>query len=234
MISIENLEAGYGDNMVLRGVSIRVSPGDVVCIMGRNGVGKTTLMKSIMGLLPTKHGSILLDGNIITRETPDKRARAGIGYIPQGREIFAHLTVEENLLLGLEATGTGKSRVKTIPDDIYDLFPVLRTMLKRRGGDLSGGQQQQLAIARVLASRPKVLLLDEPMEGIQPSIVQEIEDILEKLKATRSMGILLVEQALSFASSIADYVYVLDRGQVVAEGDRTALDAEAIKRHLLV
>jgi urea transport system ATP-binding protein len=234
MMTIENLEAGYGDNMVLRGVSIKVSPGDVVCIMGRNGVGKTTLMKSIMGLLPAKKGSIFLDGNTITRETPDKRARAGIGYIPQGREIFAHLTVEENLLLGLEATGTGKNRVKTIPDDIYDLFPVLRTMLKRRGGDLSGGQQQQLAIARVLASRPKVLLLDEPMEGIQPSIVQEIEDILEKLKATRSMGILLVEQALSFASSIADYVYVLDRGQVVAEGDRTTLDAEAIKRHLLV
>ena len=234
MMNIENIEAGYGGNMVLRGVSIKVSPGDVVCIMGRNGVGKTTLMKSIMGLLPAKQGSIFLDGKNITYETPDKRARAGIGYIPQGREIFAHLTVEDNLLLGLEATGTGKKRVKTIPEDIYELFPVLRTMLKRRGGDLSGGQQQQLAIARVLASRPKVLLLDEPMEGIQPSIVQEIEDILEKLKTTRSMAILLVEQALTFASTIADYVYVIDRGQVVAEGDRTTLDAEAIKRHLLV
>ncbi|QGQ94829.1 urea ABC transporter ATP-binding subunit UrtE [Paenibacillus psychroresistens] len=231
MLRIEHLQVGYGESMILRDVTMQIEPGQVVCLMGRNGVGKTTLMKSIMGLLKPKTGSIEYQDTIITNTPTDRRAKMGIGYVPQGRDIFSHLTVEENLLLGLEAS---VPRIKQLPDSIFTMFPVLKEMLKRRGGDLSGGQQQQLSIARALASKPKLLLLDEPMEGIQPSIVMEIEQVIENIKRTREVAILLVEQSLAFATTIADYYYVLDRGAIAAEGSAADLSEEQVKQHLTV
>lgn len=231
MLKIEHLMVGYGESMILRNVTLQMEPGQVVCLMGRNGVGKTTLMKSITGLLKPKQGSIEYQDETITAYPPDRRAKMGIGYVPQGRDIFSHLTVEENLLLGLEAT---VPRIKQLPDSIFTMFPVLKEMLKRRGGDLSGGQQQQLSIARALASKPKLLLLDEPMEGIQPSIVMEIEQVIENIKRTREVAILLVEQSLAFATTIADYYYVLDRGAIAAEGSAADLSEEQVKQHLTV
>ncbi|GAB2676600.1 urea ABC transporter ATP-binding subunit UrtE [Paenibacillus thermoaerophilus] len=233
MLEIEGLCSGYGESLVLRSVSLTVEPGQVVCLMGRNGVGKTTLMKSIMGLLRSKNGVIRYNGADITRLPPDKRAKAGIGYVPQGREIFGQLTVEENLRLGFESIGSGPIP-KRIPEDVLDMFPILRDFLKRRGGDLSGGQQQQLAIARALVSRPTLLLLDEPMEGIQPSIVQLIEEVIASIKAARKTSVLLVEQSLEFATAIADHYYVLDKGTVVASGSASELSADEVKMHLTV
>lgn len=217
--------------MVLRGVNLKVEPGQVVCLMGRNGVGKTTLMKTIMGLIKSKRGRISYGDRDITHATPDRRAKAGIGYVPQGRDIFPQLTIEENLLLGLEASSTRKHAV---PETVYDMFPVLKQMMRRKGGDLSGGQQQQLSIARALVAEPKLLLLDEPMEGIQPSIVMEIEQVIESIKAQKQMSVLLVEQSLTFATSIADYYYVLDKGTIVAEGSSSQLSEEQVKKHLAV
>ncbi|MDB5053649.1 MAG: urea transporter, ATP-binding protein UrtE [Bacilli bacterium] len=231
MLKIEHLKVGYGESMILRDVTLRVKPGQVVCLMGRNGVGKTTLMKSIMGLLRPKLGTIQCRDQAITTLSPDRRARMGIGYVPQGREIFSHLTVEENLLLGLEAC---TQKTQTIPESLFTMFPILKSMLKRRGGDLSGGQQQQLSIARALASTPKLLLLDEPMEGIQPSIVMEIEQVIAAIKQKREVAVLLVEQSLAFATLIADYYYVLDKGMIVAEGNSAELSEELVKQHLSV
>jgi urea transport system ATP-binding protein len=231
MLRIEHLQVGYGESMILRDVNLQIEPGQVVCLMGRNGVGKTTLMKSIMGLLRPKQGSIEYQNQNITSFPPDRRAKMGIGYVPQGRDIFSHLTVEENLLLGLEAS---IPKIKQLPDNIFTMFPVLKEMLKRRGGDLSGGQQQQLSIARALASKPRLLLLDEPMEGIQPSIVMEIEQVIENIKRTREVAILLVEQSVAFATTIADYYYVLDRGAVAAEGSAADLSEDQVKQHLTV
>ncbi|MBO9606919.1 MAG: urea ABC transporter ATP-binding subunit UrtE [Paenibacillaceae bacterium] len=231
MLDIADLEVGYGESSVLRGVSLKVKPGQIVCLMGRNGVGKTTLMKSVIGLLTARRGTISFGGEAIVRQPPDKRARAGIGYVPQGRDIFSQLTVEENLQLGLEAS---PRKTKQVPERLFAMFPVLKTMLKRRGGDLSGGQQQQLAIARALAAEPKLLLLDEPMEGIQPSVVAEIEHVIESIKRERTMSVLLVEQSLAFATTIADYYYVIDKGAVVLEGHSADLSVEEVKRHLLV
>jgi urea transport system ATP-binding protein len=231
MLSIRELEAGYGESMILRNVNLQIEPGQVVCLMGRNGVGKTTLMKTIMGLIKPKRGTISYDGRDITAATPDRRAKGGIGYVPQGRDIFPQLTVEENLLLGLEASSIRKS---SIPDTVYEMFPVLKEMIRRKGGDLSGGQQQQLSIARALVAEPKLLLLDEPMEGIQPSIVMEIEHVIETIKASKQMSVLLVEQSLTFATSIADYYYVLDKGTIVAEGSSSALSEDQVKKHLAV
>ncbi|WP_248927881.1 urea ABC transporter ATP-binding subunit UrtE [Paenibacillus hamazuiensis] len=231
MLSIDRLEVGYGESAVLRDVSLEVRAGQVVCLMGRNGVGKTTLMRGIMGLLRARSGSVRFAGRDLTGASPEKRARSGIGYVPQGRDIFPQLTVEENLLLGLEAAA---GRGSKLPEAALALFPALRDMLQRKGGDLSGGQQQQLAIARALAAGPKLLLLDEPMEGIQPSVVMEIERVIETLKASREMAILLVEQSLTFATRIADYYCVLDKGAVVAEGSPANLTEEQVKRHLVV
>jgi urea transport system ATP-binding protein len=231
MLSIRELEAGYGESMILRSVQMQVEPGQVVCLMGRNGVGKTTLMKTIMGLIKPRRGSIAYNDRDLTHTSPDKRAKAGIGYVPQGRDIFPQLTVEENLLLGLEA---GSIRRKNVPESVYKMFPVLKEMMRRKGGDLSGGQQQQLSIARALVAEPKLLLLDEPMEGIQPSIVMEIEQVIESIKASKQMSVLLVEQSLTFATSIADYYYVLDKGTIVAEGSSSALSEEQVKKHLAV
>lgn len=234
MLNIEKVESGYGGGTVLRGVDLRVDAGQVVCLMGRNGVGKTTLLKTVIGLLRAAGGRISFDGEEVTHFSPDRRARRGIAYVPQGREIFPQLSVEENLILGLEARRNKTKQKDKLPDLIFDLFPMLGKMLGRKGGALSGGQQQQLAIGRALASGPRILLLDEPMEGIQPSVVQQIEDAISLLKKQRETAVLLVEQSLHFATCIADYSYVLDRGAIVAQGNADELNLETVRRHLTV
>jgi urea transport system ATP-binding protein len=231
MLQINNLESGYGGSMVLRGVSLKIEPGQVVCLLGRNGVGKTTLLKSLMGLLKTQKGSISFGDQDITKASPDKRARAGIAYVPQGREIFGQLTVAENLDLGLEARSDG---VDKVPDEIFEMFPILREFMPRRGGALSGGQQQQLAIGRALASNPKLLLLDEPMEGIQPNVVEQIENAIHTLKSRGDIAVLLVEQSLDFATTVADYTYIFDHGKVVVEGKPDELPADVVRAHLTI
>jgi urea transport system ATP-binding protein len=231
MLEVTGLDVYYGESRILREVGIRVEPGRLTALMGRNGVGKTTLLKAIIGLLPARNGGIVLNGQNLTALPPELRARAGIAYVPQGREIFPKLTVEENLAMGLEARPG--PRPKKIPkEEVYDLFPFLAKMEKRMGGNLSGGQQQQLAIARALLGKPKVLLLDEPTEGIQPSIVEDIGRVLEGLKARGDMAILLVEQFLEFAKSLADTYTILDRGAVVEVGEIGSLDDEAARRYL--
>lgn len=234
MLQIENLEVGYSGGPVLRDLSARVENGQCVCIMGRNGVGKTTLLKTIMGLLRPTQGRVLWQDDDITRQTTDRRARAGIAYVPQGREIFPQMSVEENLLLGLEAVPGKPPRHQVVPDIAFDMFPMLGKMLHRKGGSLSGGQQQQLAIGRALVSNPRLLLLDEPMEGIQPSVVMEIERAIEKLKKRGDMAVVLVEQSLDFATTIADYSYVLDKGTVVAQGAPHELSDDVVRGHLTV
>jgi len=231
LLNIHDLEVGYGGSTVLRRVGLRVEPGQIVCLMGRNGVGKTTLLKSIMGLLRPGQGKLSFNEWDMTYATPDKRAKAGIGYVPQGREVFPQLSVEENLILGLEAC---PQRTDKLPDTIFDMFPMLGKMLHRKGGHLSGGQQQQLAIGRALAAQPKLLLLDEPMEGIQPSIVMEIEHAIESIKKKKEIAVLLVEQSLEFATRIADYYYIIDKGSVVAQGSADELSDEIVKKHLTV
>jgi urea transport system ATP-binding protein len=230
MLHIDAINQYYGGSHILRDVSLRVERGRVLALLGRNGVGKTTLLKSVMGLVGLRSGSITLDGRVINGLRPDARARLGIGYVPQGREIFARLTVEENLRTGL-ATLPGSAR---IPDDLYELFPVLRQMLHRRGGDLSGGQQQQLAIARALAARPRLLILDEPTEGIQPSIIKEIERVVRMLAARGDMAILLVEQYYDFAKSLADAYAVMARGEVVRTGLGRDMDADGVRELIAV
>lgn len=229
MLEVQGINVSYGDSQVLRGVHLSIPAGKVVCLMGRNGVGKTTLMKTIIGLLAPKGGRITLAGEEITKTPPYLRARRGIGYVPQGREIIPSLTVEENLLIGLEASGG-----RTIPAEVFDLFPVLKTMLGRRGGDLSGGQQQQLAIGRALVSGPRLLLLDEPTEGIQPSIIKEIVAVIRRIKGEGKMAILLVEQYLSLVREIADSFYVMEKGAIAAEGPVEKLTDEVVRRHLTV
>ena len=215
--------------MVLRGVSLRIEPGQVVCLLGRNGVGKTTLLKSLMGLLKAQNGSVNFENHDLTKASPDKRARSGIAYVPQGREVFPGLTVAENLDLGLEARS---DKLTKVPAEIFEMFPVLREFLPRKAGALSGGQQQQLAIGRALASSPRLLLLDEPMEGIQPNVVTQIEDAIHHLKERGDIAVLLVEQSLDFATTVADYTYILDHGQVVLEGKPAELTPEVVKAHL--
>lgn len=230
MLKVERLNVFYGQSHVLRDVSLTVPTGQVVCLMGRNGVGKTTLLKGIMGLLPARSGLVRLDGKEITNLTPNARAKCGIGYSPQGREIFPHLTVSENLSLGLLA----RKQNGAIPDEVFTLFPSLRTLLQRKGGVLSGGEQQQLAIARILVTHPKLLLLDEPTEGIQPSIILEIERVIRQLKETRTISILLVEQYLEFALRLADWCYILEKGSIVSDGPAQDLQGEVVRRHLSV
>ena len=231
MLEVEGLDVYYGESRILRETSIRVQPGSITALMGRNGVGKTTLLKAIMGLLPARKGRVLLKGRDMTRLRPEDRARGGIAYVPQGREIFPKLTVEENLRMGLEARPG--SRLSKVPkDEIYGLFPFLAKMEKRLGGNLSGGQQLQLAIARALLGKPEVLLLDEPTEGIQPSIVEDIGRVLEGLKAQGTLAILLVEQYLEFAKQLGDGYYVMERGAVVLSGSIADLDEEKVKKYL--
>ena len=218
MLNVNNINQYYGGSHILRDVSLQAAPGKVTVVLGRNGVGKTTLLKCLMGLVPIKTGSIEFEGQAIHTHAPYQRARVGIGFVPQGREIFARLTVEENLQMGL----AGKSAGTPIPTELFELFPVLKQMKKRRGGDLSGGQQQQLAIARALAAKPKLLILDEPTEGIQPNIIKEIGRVIRMLADTgldgQKVAILLVEQYYDFAEALADDYVVMERGAVLASG----------------
>lgn len=231
MLVVDQLQSGYGESVILRDISLKIASGQVVCIMGRNGVGKTTLVKSIMGILKTTNGEISYLNQNITRFPPYNRARLGIGYVPQGREIFAHLSVYENLLLGLEANGKVK---EGIPQAAINKFPVLTEMMNRKGGDLSGGQQQQLAFARALASYPQLLILDEPTEGIQPSIVQDIQDVIKGIKEQGDVAILLVEQSIQFVKSVADYFYIIEKGTVVVEGPIDQFDELDAQSYLVV
>ncbi len=231
MLTIQGLSVGYGESQILRDVHLHVPQGEVVCLMGRNGMGKTTLLKSIMGLLPPQAGTITFDGQAITGLKPEQRARRGIGYVPQGREIFPQLTVLENLRIALLGKKRGNGKV---PDEVFQLFPALRRMLDRKGGFLSGGEQQQLAIARVLVTEPKLLLLDEPTEGIQPSVIIEIEAVIEQIMARGNISILLVEQYLEFAWRLADAYSIMEKGSIVAEGKTAELTEEVVKRHLTV
>jgi urea transport system ATP-binding protein len=233
MLQVSNLNVYYGESHILREVDLSVPAGQMVCLIGRNGVGKTTLLKSIMGLLKPRSGMITLAGEAITGKSPDRRAKLGIGYVPQGREIIPRLTVKENLLLGLEARREGRRGNEEIPEEIFALFPVLNTMLSRMGGDLSGGQQQQLAIARALMGKPRLLVLDEPTEGIQPSIILEIEAAVRRIVATTGISVLLVEQHLHFVRQ-ADKYYAMQKGGIVASGATSELSNEVIQRFLAV
>jgi urea transport system ATP-binding protein len=226
MLNVKNINQYYSGSHILRDVSIEAPLGQVTVVLGRNGVGKTTLLKSLMGMVPIKTGSIELDGKPIQKATPYERARAGMGFVPQGREIFGRLTVEENLQMGLAY----KSASTPIPPELYELFPVLKQMLGRRGGDLSGGQQQQLAIARALAAKPRVLILDEPTEGIQPSIIKDIGRVIRMLADRGDMAILLVEQYYDFSQELADRYVVMERGAVVASGLGKDMEANGVRK----
>jgi urea transport system ATP-binding protein len=262
LLQLSAVETYIGGSRILRGVDFEINEGEVVALMGRNGVGKTTTLKSIMGTLPIRAGAITFDGQRIDKLAPDVRARAGIGYVPQGRDIFPHLTIEENLHVGLVVHGRGRASDKEGLDRVFSLFPVLKEMLSRKGGVLSGGQQQQLAIARALLTKPKLLILDEPTEGIQPSIIEQIGDTLKKLKISnvseeeataqsrresaeiqhavkqlkqeRALAILLVEQYVDFCRDVADRFYAMDRGAVVISGPIATLTEEVVKEHLQV
>src|SRR5713226_3144497 len=229
MLAIEKLSVAYGETLIVRDVDLTVNPGEVVCLMGRNGVGKSTLLKSVMGLLKARSGRIHFEGRNITHASPDKRARAGIGYVPQGREIFPHLTVLENLQIGMMAN---HARRREVPERIFDYFPKLKTLLSRKGGVLSGGEQQQLAIARALVAEPKLLILDEPTEGIQPTVITLIGKVLEDLKKEGKVSVLLVEQYMEFASRLADSYYVMEKGSIVIRGTAAELNKETIKPYL--
>jgi len=232
MLNLRDIHQHYGSSHTLRGISFDVKQGECMALLGRNGVGKTTLLKCLMGVLPVKAGDIEFCGHDITALAPHQRAAAGMAYVPQGRDIFARLTVEENIRMGM-ACKPGK-QAAAIPESVYTLFPVLKTMLRRRGGDLSGGQQQQLAIGRALVMRPQILVLDEPTEGIQPSIIKDIGRAIRYLRDSAGMAILLVEQYLDFCRELADHVYIMDRGEIVHEGSAETLDTPEARRHLTV
>jgi urea transport system ATP-binding protein len=230
MLTVEGLNQYYGGSHILRDVSFELPGGKVTVLMGRNGVGKTTLLRTLMGLVPAATGSVRFGERELTHARPDERARAGIGYVPQGREIFARLSVAENLEMGLAT----RPRAAQIPPRIFEMFPVLKQMLRRRGGDLSGGQQQQLAIGRALAMGPKLLILDEPTEGIQPSIIKDIERAIRALAGTGELSILLVEQYYDFARSLADQYLVMERGEIIARGAGADMDRDGVRGMLAV
>ena len=231
MLHVDAIDLHYGAAQALRAVSLGAEPGKVTCVLGRNGVGKTTLLDALAGQQPVSHGTITLGGSDITRLKPDERARRGVAYVPQGREIFPLLTVEENLKTGFAPL---KREDRSIPDDVFSLFPVLNDMLGRRGGDLSGGQQQQLAIGRALVMRPRVLLLDEPTEGIQPSIIKDIGRAIAYLRNLGQIAVLMVEQYLDFARELGDFFAVMDRGAVVYSCTRETMDEAALKRAMAI
>jgi urea transport system ATP-binding protein len=232
MLNVENINQYYGGSHTLRGVSLSLARGECLALLGRNGVGKTTLLKCLMGVLPVARGGVSLDGIDITRLAPHQRARLGMAYVPQGREIFARLTVEENIAMGIATKPAAQAR--RIKKEIFELFPVLESMLGRRGGDLSGGQQQQLAIARALVAEPKLIILDEPTEGIQPSIIKDIGRVIHMLRRRGDIGILLCEQYFDFARELADQFIVLSRGEVVARGAQADMDSEGVRKFLSV
>ena len=232
MLDVQNINQYYGSSHTLRGITMSVKQGECMALLGRNGVGKTTLLQCLMGVQPLASGSIHFDGKDISKLAPHARAALGMAYVPQGREIFARLTVEENILMGMATKPS--QQAKRIKNEIFDLFPVLRTMLSRRGGDLSGGQQQQLAIARALVAEPKLIIFDEPTEGIQPSIIKDIGRVIRLLRDRGDIAILLCEQYFDFAQELADRFVVLSRGEVVAQGDQSQMDSEDVKRHLSV
>ncbi len=229
MLSIQDLHVAYGQSEVLHGLNASVAPGEIVAIMGRNGMGKTTLMKALMGIVPTKSGSVKIDDTEVSGLKSFRRVKQGIAYVPQGRMIFSAMSVRENIETGLVATG-----LKDVPGDIYELFPVLLEMAGRRGGNLSGGQQQQLAIARALATKPKVLLLDEPTEGIQPSIIREMARTLKRIRDQRGLSIVVSEQVLSFALDVADRVLVIENGEIVHEDARAGINEAEVARYLSI
>ncbi len=233
MLQIKSLNTYYGESHILRDVDMNINQGEMICLIGRNGVGKTTLLKSLIGLLTPRRGEIIFNGDLVNRKPPHQRARSGIAYVPQGREIIPYLTVEENLQLGLEALQGGLSKHKKIDELVYELFPVLKQFLARKGGDLSGGQQQQLAIARALLGKPKLLLLDEPTEGIQPNIVQDIESAVRRIISETGVGVLLVEQHLHFVRQ-ADRYYAMQRGGIVANGPTSELSKAVVEKFLSV
>ena len=230
MLTVSGLNQYYGGSHILRDIGVEVPAGKITVLLGRNGVGKTTLLKTLMGLVPAARGNITFEGSEITRLAPYHRARAGLGYVPQGREIFPRLTVEENLQMGLATLPRGAQ----IPERIYELFPVLKSMLRRRGGDLSGGQQQQLAIGRALSMNPRLLILDEPTEGIQPSIIKDIERVIRMLSEQGKMAILLVEQYYDFARSLADHYLVMERGEIVQRGIGADMDRDGVRQRVAV
>ena len=231
MLTVDSVDLHYGAAQALRGVSLHAELGKVTCILGRNGVGKTSLLRAVVGQTPVSGGAVGLDGANITTLSPVERARRGIAYVPQGREIFPLLTVQENLETGFAPL---RRQDRHVPEEVLELFPVLKTMVRRRGGDLSGGQQQQLAIGRALVMRPKVLLLDEPTEGIQPSIIKDIGRVITYLRQTGTMAIVLVEQYLDFAMELGDRLVVMDRGAIVYESERAGLDEQALHRALAI
>jgi urea transport system ATP-binding protein len=226
MLHVQNIHQYYGGSHILRNVSLQTQAGQVTVLLGRNGVGKTTLLKALMGLVPVREGSITFNGQLMTKATPYERARAGIGYVPQGREIFNRLTVEDNLRMGLATQKAGTP----IPAELFEMFPILDQMRHRRGGDLSGGQQQQLAIARALAGSPQLLVLDEPTEGIQPSIIKDIGRVIKQLAKRGDMAILLCEQYYDFAEELADHYMVMERGEVIAQGLGADMPAKGIRQ----
>ena len=231
MLAVENLSLHYGAAQALRGVSVAATVGEVTCVLGRNGVGKTSLLRAIAGHRPVSGGSILFEGHNIVRLKPFERAALGIAYVPQGREIFPLLTVKENLETGFAPLKRGS---RQIPEEVFELFPVLKSMLGRRGGDLSGGQQQQLAIGRALVMRPRLLVLDEPTEGIQPSIIKDIGRAISYLRGRKDMAILLVEQYFDFARDLADRFVVMERGEIVQHGDRAGLEGNDVRQRLAI
>lgn len=226
MLKVNHMDAYYGESRIIADLNMEVPDGEIVCLIGRNGVGKSTTLKSIMGLVRTPKGSILLDGTEMIKMPTYDRVKQGIGYVPQGRDIFPQMTVKENLELGLTTTG----REKKVPDYIYDLFPILPKFAARRGGDLSGGQQQQLAIARALVTKPKILVLDEPTEGIQPSIIQDIGVAIRRVNKELGITVLIVEQYLEFVLNISDYIYMMEKGSIVMKGKTGELDASQIQK----
>ena len=230
MLTVTDLHQYYGGSHILRGVGFEARVGEVTVVLGRNGVGKTTLLKSLMGVVPVKAGRVHLNGADITEAPPYERVRAGIGYVPQGREIFGRLTVADNLRMGLASRPAGTA----IPDELFTLFPVLKQMINRRGGDLSGGQQQQLAIARALAAGPRLLLLDEPTEGIQPSIIKDIGRVIRMLADRKNMAIVLVEQYYDFAEELADQYLVMERGEVIAHGRGVDMAADGVRTRMSI
>ena len=231
MLDVRNVDLSYGAAQALRNVSLEAGNAQITCVLGRNGVGKTSLLRAIVGQQPIRRGEILLEGAPFGRSAPYQRARRGVGFVPQGREIFPLLTVRENLQTGFAPLA---ARERTIPDYVFELFPVLKEMLGRRGGDLSGGQQQQLAIARALVTRPRLLVLDEPTEGIQPSIIKDIGRAIRYLRDEQGIAVLLVEQYLDFCRELADRIYIMDRGEIVHSGAASDLDDPEVRRHLMV